>query len=85
MNTNKIRFDTSALRARILEKYDSIESFAKAVRMKPKTLLSRLDNHSDFYQYEMLRIRSALNLTVEEVTIMFFTPEEAIPEALAQI
>ncbi len=76
MNTNKTKFDTSALRDRILSQYDSIDQFAKVVGMTARTLNSRLDNHSYFYHHEIVSIRDALNLNTDEVTRLFFMPDD---------
>ena len=76
MNTNKIKFDTSALRSRILNQYGNIDQFAKVVGMTARTLNSRLDNHSEFYHHEIVSIRDALNLNTDEVTRLFFMPDD---------
>ena len=76
MNTNKTKFDTSALRDRILSQYDSIDQFAKVVGMTARTLNSRLDNHSEFHYHEIVSIRDVLNLNTDEVTRLFFMPDD---------
>ena len=76
MNTNENKFDNSALRARILEQYGSIESFAKAVKMKADVLHSRLDNETEFDQGELVKIRDALKLSNDEARRLFFVPED---------
>ena len=76
MNTNEIRFDNSALRARILEQYGSIESFAEVVKMKAEVLHSRLDNETEFDQGELVKIRDALKLSNDEARRLFFVPED---------
>ena len=76
MNTNKITFDTSALRDRIVTQYGSIDQFAKVIGMKSKTLKSRLDHHSEFYHSEIVRIREEMQLNSDEVTRLFFMPDD---------
>ena len=75
MKTNKIKFDTSLLRARILAQFATLDDFAAAVGMKPATLASRLNSKTEFNVHEMQRICTALNLRNEEITKLFFTPE----------
>lgn len=78
MNTNKIKFDTNALRERILDQYESIEQFAEVTGMTAKTLNSRLDNETEFVLNEIVSIREALTLNNDEVTRLFFTKVNAV-------
>ena len=76
MTANKINYDSSALRARILDKYNTLKDFAQAIGMAPETLSSRLNGHTDFYATEISRICSALDVhTDEEIKLLFFTSE----------
>ena len=70
-----IKFDTSALRSRIISEYGTIKAFAAAVNMSPSTLGSRLNGHIEFDFDEMQRISKQLNLTCEEVDWYFFTEQ----------
>ena len=74
MNTNKSIFDSSALRARILEQYGTIETAANAFRMDPATLAGKLDNQQEFSRNEIIIISVAMQLNDNEVN-NYFSPE----------
>ena len=74
MATNKIKFDTTELLAKILERYNTIDHFATEVRIKPTTLKSRLASKTEFHFDEIRRICTALGVCSSgEVTRLFFT------------
>lgn len=72
MRTKTI-FDTSALRARILDNFDSLDTFADAVGMKPRTLKSRLNNETQFKATELIPICNLLDVhSDDEIDRLFF-------------
>ena len=73
---NKSKYDTTYLRAKILEKYNTLDEFAEAVEMKPQTIKSRLTKHTEFTMDEMKRIGAALKVRGTEIKRMFFTPAD---------
>lgn len=70
-------FDTSALRARILEQYGTIKTAAKAFRMVPASLAGKLDNQQDFFRDEIVNIRIAMQLNDNEVRNYFFQENDS--------
>lgn len=70
-----IRFDTSALRSRIMNQYGTIKAFADAVHMSPRTLGSRLNDHTEFNADEIQKISMEMNLSCSEVNQYFFTKQ----------
>ncbi len=70
-------FDTSALRARILEQYGTIETAAKAFRMAPASLAGKLDNQQEFFRDEIVNIRIAMQLNDKEVSNYFFPENDS--------
>ena len=81
----KTMFDTNELRARILDKYNSIDGFAHIVGMKPETLAKRLDCLSYFKYDEVNKIVHALELNGNEIDRMFFTPAASTEQITAPI
>ena len=74
----KTTYSTAALRARILDKYNSIDDFAVAVNMKPAILKSRLNNRTEFNLDEMRKICTALDIrTDRDIKRLFFADEAA--------
>lgn len=76
---NSVKYDTSALRTRSLSKYNALEDFAAAVKMKPSTLKSRMDGKTEFNIDEIKRICAVLDVrTEEEITRLFLTKSSDI-------
>lgn len=67
----KIKFDYSKLRGRIIEKCGSQRAFAKLLGIAECTLTSKLNGYTCFSQSEILR--SVKILDINEVTPYFFT------------
>lgn len=67
-------FDYSKLRGRIKEKFETQEAFAKALGMSRATLSLKLNDVSEFSQFEMFRSLDLLDVTVSEIDSYFFTP-----------
>lgn len=71
----RIIFDNSALRTRIMKDYGTIKAFAEAVHMSPRSLGSRLNNHTYFTIDEIGKIRRIFNMNNSEVDHYFFTKQ----------
>lgn len=80
----RIIFDNSALRTRIMKDYGTIKEFAEAVHMSPRTLGSRLNNHTYFTIDEIGKIRRIFNMNKSEVDYYFFTKKHE-PNSLLQL
>jgi hypothetical protein len=70
---DKVTFDFSALRGRIVQYYGTIEKFADAIPMGRVTLYLKLRNKRDFTSENIYRIAKLLNIASEEINIYFFT------------
>ena len=71
--SDKVTFDFSALRGRIVQYYGTIEKFADAIPMGRVTLYLKLKNKRDFTSENIYRIAKLLNIASEEINIYFFT------------
>lgn len=74
---NRMIFDFSKLRGRIIEKYGRYDAFAKAIDLSPAQLCDRLNNKIQFKPGEIYRIASAevLDIPVAEIHRYFLTPK----------
>ena len=68
----KNTFDTTALRARILTRYESIEDFSREANVKPE----KLEGKEEFVLQDITRIVNALGLDREETRKFFFPDTE---------
>ena len=68
----KVKFDYSALKGRIIEKYGSQSSFAKALGVSERTLSLKLNNMVAFSQDEMLRAVLLLGRGSDDIRLYFF-------------
>lgn len=68
----KVKFNYSALKGRIIEKYGSQSSFAKALGVSERTLSLKLNNMVAFSQDEMLRAVLLLGSTSDDIRLYFF-------------
>lgn len=73
----KIIFDFSALRGRIVERFGTCTALAAAVGMKPDVLSSRLSNSTKFKPEEIYALCEPDVLDIPEAGIRkyFFTPK----------
>lgn len=60
------------LKARMVEKGISDEDLAKCLGINISTLFRKKSGESDFYRKEIQKIKSYLELTDEDVTLIFF-------------
>lgn len=73
----KIIFDFSALRGRIVERFGTCAALAAYVGMKPDTLSSRLSNRTKFTPEEIYTLckPDVLDIPEAEIRKYFFTPK----------
>ena len=69
MNT----YNYDKLNGRIKEKFDTQDDFAKAINRSPTTVSYKLNNKSNFTQDEISASIDALELTIEDIPLYFFT------------
>lgn len=68
----KVTFDFSKLRGKIIEQYGSCAAFSDAAGFKPGALSMRLNNQTPWRAYEILTVCKMLNIPAEEVSLYFF-------------
>lgn len=73
-NSNKIhyKYDYSKLKGRIIEIFDSQQSFADAIGMGRVSLSHRMNGKLDFSQTEILMSIKALELNIDDISGYFF-------------
>ncbi len=76
----KIEFDYSRLRGRIVEKFGSFTAFAKATGMKKSNLSLKLSNKARISYEEMLAWSAPDKLDIDpsQLYVYFFTPKSSI-------
>ena len=72
---NKVEFDFSELRGRIVAKYGNGKALAGAVGISEAQLSDRLNNKVAFKPDEIPRLCGLLEIAVEEIGKYFFTPK----------
>lgn len=70
-----MRFNYSALRGRIVERYGTTAAFAKAIGMSRSSLSQKLNNKTRWQQDDIESARVALGLSVPDLSKYFFTKE----------
>lgn len=68
----KFEFDYSKLRGRIVEKYESVEKFSKALGATSTTLGRKLSGKSAWSQDEIAKACNLLDISTDELTAYFF-------------
>lgn len=69
---DKIEFDYSILEGRIKQYFDTQDKFANEIPMGRATLNLKLNNKVDFTSKNIKRISELLNISPEEIGIIFF-------------
>ena len=69
----KVAFDFSKLRGRIIEQYGSCAAFSDVAGFKPGALSMRLNSQTPWKGHEILVVCKMLNIPAEEVSLYFFT------------
>ena len=72
--TEKVVFDYSKLRGRIIEKCGSYKTFANAVGLSPTAVSLKLCNKAYFSQTDINRAVDVLDIEPGSVGAYFFTP-----------
>lgn len=70
-------FDRNKLRAKIVEKGFTMEKLAKILGIDSATLYRKMSMKSDFTRNEIVMIKDALEMTVDEINSIFFAEELA--------
>ena len=70
--TERLAFDYSRLRGRIVEKFGTQNGFAVAMGMSEGTLSGRLTNKSYFTAEEIVMACQLLDISLDEVNVYFF-------------
>lgn len=65
--------DFRKLRGRIIEKYDTLENFAKSYGISPVCLSKKMNNKSQFTRKDILEMSEMLDISKEEIGDYFFT------------
>lgn len=69
---NTEKFDYSALRGKIREKFGKQSAFAEALGMAPSTLSKKLNNSSPWEHTEIVRACELLGIALEDAAAYFF-------------
>lgn len=69
----KIRFDYSKLRGRIVEKCGSQKAFADKIGISECTLTSKLMGYTYFNQKDITAAKAVLDIAPEDISTYFFT------------
>lgn len=77
MKAQKIVFDYSKLKGRIVEKFGTRSAFAKAAGIERCTLSNRLRNKSKWPADDVLRVcePDLLDIPHDQIHVYFFTPK----------
>ena len=70
-------FNRNKLRAKIVEKGFTMEKLAKILGIDSATLYRKMSMKSDFTRNEIVMIKDALEMTVDEINSIFFAEELA--------
>lgn len=65
--------DFRKLRGRIIEKYDTLENFAKSYGISTVCLSKKMNNRSQFTRKDILEMSEMLDISKEEIGDYFFT------------
>ena len=72
---DRVKFDYSKLKGRIVEKCGTRKAFAEMVGIAECTLVSRLKCDTYFTQAEIFKAAEILEIPMESIFEYFFTPE----------
>lgn len=76
MRIERVKFNQSALRGKIVEKYGSIESFAKSVGRSRQSTQYIISGHTDMTRSTMIKWAQALGVELDstEMIRIFLQP-----------
>ena len=69
---NKIEFDLSKLRGRIVEKYGTYTAFADALDIPPQQLSPKLNGKTAITKEDIVEWCPMLDIGIEEIGVYFF-------------
>ncbi len=69
---NKIIYDYSKLRGRVIEKFKKIKNYAPALGISKTSLSNKLNNKVPFNQEEITRSVELLDIPYNEINLYFF-------------
>lgn len=69
----RVEFDYSKLKGRIVEKCNSQKDFADLLGVSPGTLTSKLRGYTGFSQKEIFRTADILDIALDRIGQYFFT------------
>lgn len=67
-----ISYDYSKLRGRIVEKYGTLDGFAKAIGWSMRTTSLKMNCHVAWKQQDIVRACEVLDIDLSEITEYFF-------------
>ncbi len=65
-------YDYTKLEGRIIEKFGTRDSFAKALNLTPKSLSEKLNNKTIWKQPQISKARELLDISEEDTYLYFF-------------
>lgn len=72
---DRIVFDYSKLKGRIVEILDNQSNYAKLLNLSETSITNKLNNKVDFSQTEIFKSIKILNIDLKEINAYFFTPK----------
>lgn len=72
----RVNYDYSKLRGRIVEKCGTIDRFSQLIGTHRTNVSFKLNNKVDFTQREIAAICNVLDIPLNELSPYFFTPED---------
>ena len=73
-------YDYSKLEGRIIEKFGTRESFARASGMTPKSIYDKLNNKTIWKQPEISKAMDLLSISGEDIELYFFKKKKKAQE-----
>ena len=70
---NKVLFDYSKLKGKIVEVLGNQSNYAKALGLSETSITNKLNNNVYFTQGEIIASVDILHITLEEISTYFFT------------
>lgn len=70
---DKKQYDYRKLKGKIVEKFDNIKKLSKIINLSSTTIYKKLSGKEYFNQYQIDKIRKALEISDTEINEYFFT------------
>lgn len=68
-------FDTTKLRAKMVEKFHSVSKFATHMGVAVQTVIAKLNGKREITKSDVCEWSAALEIPVDEIGVYFFTPK----------